>query len=112
MKDKEGGVQERLGRFLGKQTNNQAEYAGALLGLHRARALGVSSIELLSDSQLLIRQLQGHYRVKSPGLLPLYREALQCLAQFSQVCLTHIPREENQEADAMSNRAIDEGGEF
>jgi ribonuclease HI len=107
--DKDGRVFERLGCCLGEQTNNQAEYEGALLGLRRARALGASEVELLADSQLLIRQLQGRYRVKSPGLLPLYREALELLAQFPKVTLTHIPREKNREADAMSNRAIDEG---
>jgi len=106
--DKEGQALEHLGRFLGEQTNNQAEYAGALLGLRRAKALGASSVELLSDSQLLIRQLKGLYRVKHPGLLPLHQEALECLACFSEVRLTHIPREENQAADTMSNRAIDE----
>jgi ribonuclease HI len=105
----EGGeVLERLGRYLGEKTNNQAEYEGALLGLRRAKALGATSIELLADSQLLIRQLQGRYRVKNPGLLPLYQEAFALLAQFSRVQLLHIPREKNQEADEMSNRAIDE----
>lgn len=106
--DKEGHLLERLGKYLGEQTNNQAEYEGALLGLRRARALGALSVELLSDSQLLIRQLQGRYKVKSPGLGPLYRQALEVLAHFSKVTLRHIPREENQEADTMSNRAIDE----
>jgi len=108
LEGEDGHPIEHLGRFLGKQTNNHAEYQGALLGLRRARALGATSIELLSDSQLLIRQLQGNYRVKNPGLLPLYKEALQWLAQFSKVTLTYIPREKNRAADAMSNRAIDE----
>jgi ribonuclease HI len=110
--DKDGHTVERLGRFLGEQTNNHAEYQGALLGLRRAKALGASSIELLADSQLLVRQLQGRYRVKHPGLLPLYREALELLEQFSKVTLRHVPREQNREADAMSNRALDECLDF
>ncbi|MCL2013152.1 MAG: ribonuclease HI family protein [Cystobacterineae bacterium] len=110
--DLQGKILERLGRFLGEQTNNHAEYQGALLGLRRAKALGASSIELWADSQLLIRQLQGSYRVKNAGLLPLYTEARGLLAQFSKIKLVHVPREKNEEADRMSNRAIDEGLEF
>ena len=103
-----GEVVERLGLFLGSQTNNYAEYMGALLGLRRARALGAEEVELVADSQLLIRQLGGRYQVKSPTLRPLYEEASALLAGFRRHTLTHLPREENREADAMSNRAIDE----
>ncbi|MCL2179309.1 MAG: reverse transcriptase-like protein [Proteobacteria bacterium] len=107
LEDEGGHRVKRLGRFLGKQTNNHAEYQGALLGLQAARALGATAVELLADSQLLIYQLQGRYRINSAGLLPLYREAKALLAQFSKVRLRHIPREENQEADEMSNEAIE-----
>jgi ribonuclease HI len=103
-----GHVVERLGLFLGTQTNNHAEYMGAILGLRRARALGVEEVELVADSQLLIRQLAGRYRVKSPTLRPLYEEAKGLLTGFKKVRLRHVPREENIEADTMSNRAIDE----
>lgn len=103
-----GEVVERLGLFLGTQTNNHAEYMGAILGLGRARALGADEVELVADSQLLIRQLAGRYKVKSPTLRPLYEEALALLTAFRRHGLRHIPREENLEADAMSNRAIDE----
>ncbi|MGO9830588.1 MAG: ribonuclease HI family protein [Myxococcaceae bacterium] len=103
-----GEVVERLGLFLGTQTNNHAEYMGAVLGLRRARALGAEEVELVADSQLLIRQLAGRYQVKSPTLRPLYEEARALLASFRRHRLTHLPREENREADAMSNRAIDE----
>jgi ribonuclease HI len=103
-----GEVVERLGLFLGTQTNNHAEYMGAILGLRRARALGADEVELVADSQLLIRQLAGRYRVRSDGLRPLYEEARALLAGFRRHTLTHLPREENREADAMSNRAIDE----
>lgn len=103
-----GEVVERLGLFLGTQTNNHAEYMGAILGLRRAHALGAEEVELVADSQLLIRQLEGHYRVKSAGLKPLHAEAQRLLAQFRRHSLRHLPREENREADTMSNRAIDE----
>jgi len=103
-----GEVVERLGLFLGRQTNNYAEYMGAILGLRRAHTLGAEEVELVADSQLLIRQLGGQYRVKSPTLRPLYQELQQLLARFRRHQLSHVPREENLEADAMSNRAIDE----
>ena len=103
-----GEVVERLGRFLGHQTNNHAEYMGAILGLERARALGADEVELLADSQLLIRQLGGQYKVRSPTLRPLYQQARDLLAGFRRATLTHVPREENRDADEMSNRAIDE----
>jgi ribonuclease HI len=103
-----GEVLERLGLFLGTQTNNHAEYMGAILGLKRARALGADEVELVADSQLLIRQLAGRYRVKSATLRPLYEEARRLLALFRRHSLRHLPREENKEADTMSNRAIDE----
>ncbi|WPB79525.1 ribonuclease HI family protein [Archangium violaceum] len=106
--DPEGRVVARLGRFLGVQTNNYAEYMGLLLGLKHARSLGVKELEVLADSELLIRQLQGRYQVKSPTLRPLYEEASELLEQFSRVRLTHVPREKNKAADEMSNRAIDE----
>lgn len=106
--DAEGRIVARLGRFLGVQTNNYAEYMGLLLGLKHARSLGVKELEVLADSELLIRQLQGRYQVKSPTLRPLYEEATALLEAFPRVKLTHVPREKNKAADEMSNRAIDE----
>jgi ribonuclease HI len=93
---------------LGVQTNNFAEYMGLLLGLRRARQLGVREVEIYADSELMIRQLGGRYQVKSPTLRPLYEEALRLLNDFSRVKLVHVPREMNAAADEMSNRAIDE----
>jgi ribonuclease HI len=103
-----GQVVDRLGKFLGVQTNNFAEYMGLLLGLRRARQLGVREVEIYADSELMIRQLGGRYQVKSPTLRPLYEEALRLLNDFSRVKLVHVPREMNAAADEMSNRAIDE----
>lgn len=103
-----GQVVDRLGKFLGVQTNNYAEYMGLLLGLKRAKELGVQEVEVFADSELMIRQLGGRYQVKSHSLRPLYEEALRLLNDFSRVKLVYVPREMNAAADEMSNRAIDE----
>ncbi len=103
-----GQVVDRLGKFLGTQTTNFAEYTGLLLGLKRARELGVREVEVFADSELMIRQLGGRYQVRSPSLRPLYEEALRLLNEFDRVKLVHVPREMNRAADEMSNRAIDE----
>ncbi len=103
-----GQVVDRLGKFLGTQTNNYAEYMGLLLGLRRARDLGVREVEVFADSELMIRQLGGRYQVKSQSLRPLYEEALKLLNTFERVKLVHVPREMNRAADEMSNQAIDE----
>jgi ribonuclease HI len=106
--DPSGQVVDRLGKFLGVQTNNFAEYMGLILGLKRARELGVQEVEVFADSELMIRQLGGRYQVKSTSLRPLYEEALRILNDFSRVKLVHVPRDMNASADEMSNRAIDE----
>jgi len=106
--DGEGRVLARLGRFLGKQTNNVAEYQGLLLGLRRARQMGAREVEVRADSQLLVRQLQGKYAVKNEVLKRLHEEALAMLRSFDRYELLHVPREQNALADEMSNRAIDE----
>ncbi|RKH00800.1 reverse transcriptase-like protein [Corallococcus sp. CA047B] len=106
--DTQGAVIARLGKFLGHQTNNHAEYMGLLLGLQHARTLGAREVEVYADSELLIRQLDGRYQVKSATLKPLFQEAQKLLKTFSKVKLAHVPRAQNAEADEMSNRAIDE----
>jgi ribonuclease HI len=103
-----GQVIARLGKYLGHQTNNYAEYMGLILGLKHAKTLGAKEIEIFADSELLIRQLGGRYQVKSTTLRPLYEEAVKLLNDFSRVKLVHVPREMNAQADEMSNRAIDE----
>ncbi|MFL5343617.1 MAG: ribonuclease HI family protein [Hyalangium sp.] len=103
-----GQVVAKLGKYLGTQTNNYAEYMGLLIGLKHAKSLGAKEIEIFADSELLIRQLGGRYQVKSPTLRPLYEEAVKLLNDFSRVKLVHVPREMNAAADEMSNRAIDE----
>jgi ribonuclease HI len=106
--DENGRVLERLGKFLGRQTNNVAEYQGLLLGLRRAQQLGAEELEVVADSELIIRQLSGAYQVRAPALRELHSEALSLLKAFRKVKLVHVPRAQNAEADEMSNRAIDE----
>jgi ribonuclease HI len=106
--DEQGRVLERLGKFLGRQTNNVAEYQGLLLGLRRARELGAEELEVVADSELMIRQLSGAYQVRAPALRELHSEALSLLKAFRKVKLVHVPRAQNGDADEMSNRAIDE----
>ncbi|BDG08923.1 ribonuclease HI family protein [Anaeromyxobacter paludicola] len=103
-----GHIVAKVGKFLGESTNNVAEYMGLILGLKRARAMGIKELEVLADSELLVRQLDGTYAVKAEHLAPLHAEAKALLAAFPQVSVRHIPREQNAAADEMSNRAIDE----
>jgi ribonuclease HI len=102
-----GQIVAKVGKYLGETTNNVAEYSGLIIGLKRAKAMGLRELEVLADSELLVRQLKGEYQVKADHLRPLYEEARTLLAGFPDVELRHIPREENQQADDMSNRAID-----
>src|SRR3954453_6064582 len=93
--------------FLGHTTNNVAEYKAVLLGLAGALAQGIQRIEVRADSELLIKQLKGEYRVKSPGLRPLFDEARRLLSRFQSLKLTHIRRELNGEADRLANQGIE-----
>jgi ribonuclease HI len=104
----EGHIQARVGKFLGESTNNVAEYMGLILGLKRARAMGIKELDVLADSELVVKQLAGDYAVKADHLKPLHDEAKALLGQFDVANVRHVPREENKLADEMSNRAIDE----
>jgi ribonuclease HI len=104
----DGHIVAKIGKFLGDSTNNVAEYMGLILGLKRAKAMGIKELDVFSDSELLVKQLAGTYAVKAEHLRPLHDEARSLLQGFSAIQVRHIPREENAQADAMSNRAIDE----
>ncbi len=103
-----GHIVAKVGKFLGDETNNVAEYVGLILGLKRAKAMGIKELEVLADSELVVKQVNGEYAVKAEHLQPLHAEAVALLKAFDQIEIRHIPREENGQADAMSNRAIDE----
>lgn len=94
--------------YLGRRTNNEAEYEGVLHGLRAALELGVKDLALRSDSQLLVRQLTGEYRVKNSRLLALHASAKVLIGKLQRFSATHIPRAENHRADALANRALDE----
>ena len=97
--------------FLGVATNNVAEYAALLAALEFALEAGARSLQVRSDSQLMVRQIQGRYKVKNAGLQPLFRRARQLIGGLDRFHIEHVPREENQEADALANRAMDEEGD-
>lgn len=102
-----GEVLAELSLGLGHATNNVAEYRALILGLEEARRRGIDRIDVKMDSQLVVRQMQGLYKVKHPGLRPLALRAGALLAEFADRTIAHIPREENGRADALANRAID-----
>ena len=106
--DKDGTVLREIGRYLGRATNNVAEWSAVLFGLQAARELGISSIAIRLDSELVVKQLTGEYRVKHPDLQPLYRQVTALLRQFSHVDLKHVPRKQNKLADAVVNRVLDQ----
>jgi ribonuclease HI len=90
-------------------TNNVAEYVALVLALEEAEGLGASEVELRLDSQLIVEQLLGRYRVRDQKLMPLYREAMDRLASFERWGVRHVPRAENAAADALANEALDRG---
>jgi ribonuclease HI len=105
--DAKGIVIEEHGQLLGETTNNVAEYRALLWGLERARANLADEIEVRADSELLVRQLKGIYRVRAANLSPLFEQARSALARFVRVSIHHIPREQNRRADALANEALD-----
>jgi len=110
LKSPSGEVLYTGSEYLGHTTNNVAEYKAVLLGLAGALEQGIQRVEVRADSELLIKQLKGEYRVKSAGLKPLFDEARQLLSRFKSVKLTHIRRELNGEADWLANQGIDKVG--
>lgn len=95
-------------RYLGTATNNQAEYMALIEGLQEATRWKPGRLEVYLDSQLVVEQLAGRYRVKNSDLRPLHARAQQLLQGFGQAAVMHVPREKNRGADALANRAIDE----
>jgi ribonuclease HI len=107
--DEKGAPLAELARPLGRATNNVAEYKALILGLEEARRRGIDEIDVRMDSLLVVRQMQGLWKIKHPGLRPLALQAGALLAEFAHRSIEHVPREENAEADRLANRAIDEG---
>ncbi len=101
-----------LAEFLGRTTNNVAEYTALLRGLAAAQALGAAQLAVRSDSELLVRQINGIYKVKSPDLKPLFQKALALIRALGHVTVTHVYRESNTRADELANLAMDTGGKM
>ncbi|MGV8042255.1 MAG: ribonuclease HI family protein [Thermoanaerobaculaceae bacterium] len=101
------GAREEHAVYLGQTTNNVAEYAGLLAAQERALALGVAELRVQADSELLVKQLRGEYRVKAPHLQPLFHRAKELSARFARCTIRHVRREANRDADRLANQAMD-----
>ena len=109
LRARDGAELESWGRGIGRRTNNAAEYLALIAGLGRALDLGAKSVEVRSDSELVVRQLEGRYRVKNAGLAPLYEKAVDLLNRFEDWTVRHVTRDHNKKADALAKAAIQNG---
>ena len=107
IKDPTGKILAAYGEFLGRQTNNFAEYSAIISALKTAKKLGATEVECLADSKLVIEQLSLRWRVKEPTIQKLFMLAHNALVQFPKRTLRHIPRAKNKEADAQVNNVLD-----
>ncbi len=105
----EGEILGEHAQLLGEVTNNVAEYRALLLGLERTRELGVTDVEVVNDSELIAKQINGQYKVKHAAMRPLYLEAMAILRGFEHWTVRTVPRARNAEADALVNAALDQG---
>ena len=104
-----GTVINEFNGFLGTSTNNVAEYNGLLAALRYAQQHGHRAVRIKSDSELLVKQMRGEYKVKNAGLLPLYRQARMMAEGLERIVYEHVRREHNKDADRLANLAMDEG---
>lgn len=107
IKNEQGEVLASYGEYLGRQTNNFAEYSALISGLKRAHTLGGTEIECILDSQLIVEQMNGHWKVKEPTLQKLFLEAWNASHKFKKVKFRHTLRHNNKEADAEVNKILD-----
>jgi ribonuclease HI len=105
--DPSGRVLHEISETLGLTTNNVAEYRALIAGLEAALALGARRVEVRMDSELIVRQAIGRYRVKNPGLMPYHQRLISLRPRFDEVIFRHVPRAMNSHADALANRALD-----
>lgn len=107
--DPGGRLLAEVAEYLGEATNNVAEYSALIRGLERALELGATEVEVRADSELMVRQMLGEYKVKHEGLKPLHARAQALKTQFAHFDIAHVRREQNAIADALANKAIDAG---
>ena len=105
--DETGRQVHTVSRRIGRATNNEAEYQAAIAALEAALALGARRVELRMDSELVVRQLSGRYKVRNPGLIPLHNRIRYLRKLFDSVSIVHVPRAQNREADRLANEALD-----
>jgi len=103
----DGTVLAAHGEAIGTATNNIAEYRGLIAGLERAAELGVEELEVRSDSELMVKQMRGEYRVKNPALRELFLAASRAARAIPAITYTHVRREHNELADRLVNEALD-----
>lgn len=104
----DGKVLLEVSDYIGKATNNIAEYSACIRGLTEALALHAKEVEVISDSELLVKQIKGEYKVKNDGLIPLFAQIQSLIRKFRKFSISHTRRENNKHADELSNRGIDE----
>ena len=108
IRDGSGQIVAKLKKYIGRMTNNVAEYYGLIAALDYAESHSVKAIRVESDSELLVKQMRGQYKVKSEDLRPLFERALKMSKAFESFRIEHVYREQNREADALANEALDE----
>lgn len=108
--DDKGKILKQMSEYIGQTTNNVAEYTSLIWGLQEALILQARRLKIFTDSELIVRQLDGSYRVKDSTLRRLYRQVEHLRKGFDRVSIEHIDRNQNKEADRLANRAIDEAG--
>lgn len=107
--DEHKKVVAEISKFLGVATNNQAEYQALIAAFKKAAALGAAELDCYLDSELVVKQLRHEYKVKNKDLAPLFLTIYNLSLSFKKITYTHIPREQNQEADRLANEAMDKG---
>ena len=107
LRDDDGEVLEEVGETIGEATNNVAEYRALLRGIERAAARGATDLELVGDSELVVRQVEGRYKVKNAGMKQLHEEVGRALQDFDSWSIRHVRRAENADADRLVNQALD-----
>jgi ribonuclease HI len=106
IKDEQGKLIAFISQSIGQATNNQAEYKAIIAALERAIMLGVDQIDIRSDSELVVEQVNERYRVKNLALKPLYQQVKLLQSKFKSFTITHIPRQQNKEADGLARKAL------
>ena len=104
----DGEVVAEAHKYLGHDTNNQAEYTAIIIGLEKAKSLGAKTVDLFMDSELAVKQLKGEYRVKNPEIAKRFVEVKNLMTHFETVKIKHVRRELNKAADALVNKVLDE----